>query len=163
MSSAHSSHARIGLWTAAVSRRFYLNLNALETKLQKNSPAQPQNYRDGSQARRATDTGYMLPYEKELHLADHFAFLAHAEDGAEFVSAATIEEDQEPPGFTVRLASNHTPRDDVIEGIQGIIDIVVEHARKGVSSEVESQDRANVRRSQVGIQRSSKADCSRRW
>ncbi|TVY32810.1 hypothetical protein LSUB1_G007677 [Lachnellula subtilissima] len=120
-----------GIWTSDISQSFYGNVNTLSKKLKPNqSPRAPKNYRQS--APRAKETNkYLLSYEEELHLADHIAFLAHAEESVEFVSAAVLEEMSDPPGFTFRLASNHTPRPTVINGIEKILGIVRDHAKAG--------------------------------
>jgi hypothetical protein len=121
-----------GIWTTATSQTFYGSVNALSNKLgDRQSPQIPKNYRI-KETRDFRERGeYTLSYEEELHLADHFAFLAHATEGVEFVSAATIEELHDPPGFNVRLASNHTPTEYVRDGLGKILEIVRDHAHEG--------------------------------
>jgi hypothetical protein len=121
-----------GIWTPDISRKFYEDVNALSRKLKpKQSPRAPKNYRGG--APRAKETKrYILPYEEELHLADHIAFLAHVVEGVEYVSAAVLQEMSDPPSFTFRLASNHTPRPHVVDGIERILGIVQNHAQAGM-------------------------------
>lgn len=122
-----------GIWTQDVSQSFYGNVNALSRRLKETeSPRIPINYR--ILASRDTETKpYLLSYEEELHLADHFAFLAHVSEGVECVSAATIEQTDNPPALTIRLASNHTPGSVVIDGINKILNIVRNHAEAGTS------------------------------
>lgn len=121
----------INIWTPDVGESFYKNTCALLKKLNKSSPRVPQDYRGlGNQS---ADAGqYTLLYEQELHIADHFAFLAHVEEGVKFVSAVTLEESRNPPALTVRLASNHTPKPEVIDGLYSILDIIKEHAYDGM-------------------------------
>jgi hypothetical protein len=73
------------------------------------SPHGPEDYRR-LENQRSDHEQYTLSYEKELHIADHFAFLAHVEEGFEIISAVTLEVSHNPSSLTIRLASNHTPR-----------------------------------------------------
>ncbi|TVY18376.1 hypothetical protein LARI1_G003946 [Lachnellula arida] len=120
-----------GIWTRDISQSFYGNVNTLSKKLRpKQSPRAPKNYRQSAPRVKETKQ-YLLSYEEELHLADHIAFLAHIEEGVEFGSAAVLQEMGDPPGFTFRLASNHTPRPTVVNGIERILEIVQDHAEAG--------------------------------
>jgi hypothetical protein len=129
------------IWTPDVGESFFANIYALDAKLEHEKtlhresnigpPRAPQDYRSRGDQRSASDQ-YTLSYEQELHIADHFAFLAHVEEGVKFVSAVTLEEYHNPPSLTIRLASNHTPTADVIKGLEKILDIVKEHALKGI-------------------------------
>ncbi|TVY49255.1 hypothetical protein LOCC1_G000808 [Lachnellula occidentalis] len=131
MTVPREQNALPGIWTADLSRSFYGNVNALSNKLKGNqSPRAPKNYRQ-SVPRAKEMKGYLLSYEEELHLADHIAFLAHVEEGVEYVSAAVLQEMSDPPGFTFRLASNQTPRSTVVNGIEKILGIVRDHAKAG--------------------------------
>jgi hypothetical protein len=122
-----------GIWTTSTSRKFHGNVNTLSKKLkQGQSPRKPKDYRTIVAPRNDSDV-YTLAYEDELHLADHFAFLAHYKEGVEFVSAVAIEEIELPPAFVVRLASNHTPTKHVVKGLSRILKIVQEHAGEGQS------------------------------
>jgi hypothetical protein len=132
--STRNQHASqiTNIWTLATSGTFYNNVNALSKTLPYHQAVQvAQNYRlkESQDHRKSGD--YVLSYEEELHLADHFAFLAHFREGPEFVSAVTIEESLHPPAFTVRLASNHTPKLVVTEGLKKILQIVKDHAIEG--------------------------------
>lgn len=120
------------VWTPVTSRSFYSNVNSLSGKLNDRQSVQaPQNYRLEESKDHWKSGDYTLSYEEELHLADHFAFLAHVTEGHEFVSAVTIEESRDPPSFTVRLASNRTPKPHVKEGLERILQIVRDHALEG--------------------------------
>lgn len=120
-----------GIWTRDVSESFYGNVNALSRKLKaQESPRNPEDYQKTA-PKRKDSSDYVLAYEEELHLADNFAFLAHALESVECVSAATIEEVMDPPNFTVRLASNHTPKPFVVDRLQRIVSLVRDHAELG--------------------------------
>ena len=119
-------------WTPKLSQEFYSSVNRLTKKLNgQGSPRQSQDYRL-EKRNSLVDERYTLPYEEELHLADHFAFLAHAFEGVEYVSAVTLEEAVDESGFKIRLASNHTPIQPVVEGLERILEIVRQHANEGM-------------------------------
>jgi hypothetical protein len=116
------------IWTPEVGESFYRHIYALSAK--SHNPREPQDYTSREVQRSASEL-YTLSYEQELRIADHFAFLAHVEEGVEFVSAVSLEECHNPPSLTIRLASNHTPTAYVTDGLRNILDIVKEHAREG--------------------------------
>lgn len=118
------------IWTPETSRKFYRDINALAAKLKDGMPRVPEDYRQNG-VREFERDGYVLAYEEELHLADHFAFLASFKEGVKFVSAATIEQGTDPIGFTVRVASNDTPTREVVDGLGRILGIVEGHAKEG--------------------------------
>jgi hypothetical protein len=95
------------------------------------SPQEPKDYRNATQAP-SEPTGYTLSYEKELHLGNQFAFIAHAASiDSEYVSAITLEEHKSPPGYTLRLAANQTPKPYVQTAMSKICSIIREHAEAG--------------------------------
>ena len=116
------------IWTPEVGESFYGNIYALNAKFQ--NPREPQDYRS-QDVRRSASEQYTLSYEQELHIADHFAFLAHVKEGVEFVSAVSLEECHNPTSLTIRLASNHNPTAYVTDGLRSILDIIKAHAREG--------------------------------
>jgi hypothetical protein len=129
----HQDNHKSIIWTAEISQKFYGNVNALSRKLAQGQPVQvPENYRLKGRDGRVNPEDYTLSYEEELHLADHFAFLAHFAEGVQFVSAVAIEESRNPPAFTLRLASNHTPTTEIKNGLERILHLVSEHAREGL-------------------------------
>lgn len=100
---------------------FYKNICALSTKVGERSPRGPEDFRRLEndfrrlENQRSDPEQYTLSYEKELHITDHFAFLAHVGEGVEFVSAVTLEESHNPSSLTTRDAPYRTPRANVIE------------------------------------------------
>ena len=122
------------IWTVATSERFYTNVRELSRKIHDAQSVQvAENYRfEGAQENRNSGD-YVLAYDEELHLADHFAFLAHVSDRPEFVSAVTFEQSEDPPAFIVRLASNSTPNTDVQQRLGSILQIIKEHASEGLT------------------------------
>ena len=54
----------------------------------------------------ANGLGYSLPMDVEQRLADDLAFIAAAEEGPKEVSAVALEEQINPPGLLILLASN---------------------------------------------------------
>ena len=127
---AEQASARI--WSTEISQSFYQTLNNLHKKVGGGkSPRKPTNYRGASRRSEDCDEMYLLTYDEELHLADHFAFLAHVREGVEYVSAVTLEESKSPAALTVRLASNQTPTTFARTGLSAILRIVEEHANEG--------------------------------
>lgn len=93
-------------------------------------PITPTNYRGGTFPRSKI---HALLHEEEQHLADHIAVLAHAREGPRNVSAATIEEcnNQALPSLMIRIASNETPSEHVVDGLRKCLNIVEKVARAG--------------------------------
>jgi hypothetical protein len=102
------------IWTPDVRLSFYKNICALSTKVGERSLRGPEDFRR-LENQRSDPEQYTLSYEKELHITDHFAFLAHVAEGVEFVSAVTLEESHNPSSLTTRDAPYRTPRANVIE------------------------------------------------
>ncbi|KAH8661627.1 hypothetical protein BGZ60DRAFT_89761 [Tricladium varicosporioides] len=122
------------LWSDDLSE-FYANVHTLLSRLKPQESARPvAEYRKEGPSR-PESLDFLLTYEEELHLADHFAFLAHVKEGAAYVAAATIEETSDPPQFTLRLACNRTPAPFVVEGLESILRIVRSHAVAGKHAE----------------------------
>jgi len=135
---AKSKQASRRIWSPKTSQSFYRTLYLLHERVgNRRSPREPADYRVVNQ-RSLEDAAYLLSLEEEQHLADHFAFLAHAEEGVEYVTAATLEESIEPVSLTVRLASNHTPTPYVVGGLSKILRIVEEHANQGIKDPSEA-------------------------
>ncbi len=72
---------------------------------------------------------YTLRLRDELQLANHVAFLAHAQEGVQAISGVYVEEAEE--GLVIRLASNHTPSQSVVLGLQKILDSMARGAAMG--------------------------------
>ena len=79
----------------------------------------------------ASSRAYILFHEEEQYLADALAFLAQFRQGPHYVSASSLEERKEPVSLTVRIASNETPSDQIMEGLRTMWDIVESYARTG--------------------------------
>jgi hypothetical protein len=122
----------LGVWTEQSSQEFYRSIQALGKQLKTGqSPQKPKDY---SNVIIPKSTGYLLSFEEELLLADHFAFIAHAIDDNRYVSAATIEESKDASTYTVRLASNRTLKKNVQDGLARIVEIIMKHAETGKSN-----------------------------
>ncbi|KAH6677207.1 hypothetical protein B0J14DRAFT_337703 [Halenospora varia] len=123
------------LWSDDLSQEFYTNVHTLLSKLKPQESARPAADYRKERPSRPESPDFLLTYEEELHLADHFAFLAHVKEGAAYVAAATIEETSDPPRFTLRIACNRTPAPFIVEGLENILRIVRGHAVAGRHAE----------------------------
>ncbi|EPE25988.1 hypothetical protein GLAREA_01900 [Glarea lozoyensis ATCC 20868] len=129
MAPRNSQRPLLGVWTEQSSRDFYRSIQVLGSQLRSGqSPQKPKDYRNVATPK---STGYLLSFEEELLLADHFAFIAHAVDDNKYVSAATIEEGKDTTSYTVRIASNRTLKQTVQDRLARIIEIVKKHAETG--------------------------------
>ncbi|CAG8950794.1 hypothetical protein HYFRA_00003010 [Hymenoscyphus fraxineus] len=122
-----------GIWTTESSKRFYKAVQLLDRKLGGRdggkSPVHPADYR-ADVGNTSDSSDYTLSYSEELDLADDFAFLAAVKgDDPEYVSATVVEEQRDAPGLIIRLASNKTPKEKVVESLRGFIGMIQDHAR----------------------------------
>lgn len=78
------------------------------------------------------DSSRLLPFEVEQQVADDFAFLAAAEEGAKGVSAVGLEESIEPLGLVIRLAANGPVPQKVAHTFKAIFDLLHKCAIKSV-------------------------------
>ena len=66
----------------------------------------------------------LIPFTVEKQLADDFAFLAAATEGAHSVSAAAIETVEDPQGLVIRLAANNGVASPVKQALTEMLDIL---------------------------------------
>lgn len=78
------------------------------------------------------DSSRLLPFEVEQQVADDFAFLAAAEEGAKGVSAVGLEESTDPLGLVIRLAANGLVPLKVADTFKAIFDLLHRCAIKSV-------------------------------
>lgn len=78
------------------------------------------------------DSSRLLPFEVEQQVADDFAFLAAAEEGAKGVSAVGLEESINPLGLVIRLAANDLVPRKVEDTFKVIFDLLHRCAIKSV-------------------------------
>lgn len=78
------------------------------------------------------DSSRLLPFEVEQQVADDFAFLAAAEEGAKGVSAVGLEESTDPLGLVIRLAANGFVPQKVADIFKAIFDLLHKCAIKSV-------------------------------
>lgn len=78
------------------------------------------------------DSSRLLPFEVEQQVADDFAFLAAAEEGAKGVSAVGLEESIDPLGLVIRLAANDLVPRKVEDTFKVIFDLLHRCAIKSV-------------------------------
>jgi hypothetical protein len=63
-----------------------------------------------------------IPFTVEMQVADDFAFLAAATEGAHSVSAAAIETVEDPKGLIIRLAANEGVASPVKQALTEMLD-----------------------------------------
>jgi hypothetical protein len=83
--------------------------------------------------RLALEYGF-LPFSVEKQLADDFAFLAAATEGALSVSAVSVEVDEEQQSIVIRLAGNNGVETKVKEALTKILSSLQLCASKGKRS-----------------------------
>jgi len=113
-------------WTSELKRSFHSHVRRLSNWNREPCPAE-----DYRRDKVEESNIYTLQIGEELHFADHIAFLAHDKEGAKFVAAVAIEEDQEGQSLTVRVAANETPSEKVLQGLTRIFQVLESYARKG--------------------------------
>ena len=72
----------------------------------------------------------VLPLDVERRLADDLALIAVPEKDAKTVSAAAIEELHDPPGLTVRIATNQGVTKRTQDAFRAILKLITLRARK---------------------------------
>jgi hypothetical protein len=80
------------------------------------------------------DGCHMLPIELEQSLANDFAFLAAADEGARSVTACCIEEDKKRKCLAICLASNDGVPANVRDGLRSLCDMLAEQLTGGEMS-----------------------------
>jgi hypothetical protein len=73
--------------------------------------------------------GRLLSLDDETDLAEHIAFLAQTQDGADDVSAAMVEE--HGSSLVVKVASNSPMPQEVMDGFNRLFDRLRAYAREG--------------------------------
>lgn len=84
------------------------------------------------------DPSRLLPFEVEQRVADDFAFLAAAEEGAKGVSAVGLEESTDPLGLVIRLAANGFVPQIVPGTFKAIFDLLHRCAIKSIFNLLQS-------------------------
>ena len=74
--------------------------------------------------RESSDDARTLPFDVEQRLADDIAFLAAAEEGPKEVSAVVLEEQHEPRGLIIRLATNQSVPRGVEDTLRAMFDLL---------------------------------------
>jgi len=100
-------------WNAELLCKFHTTVEALYTAHE--NPVGDIAYRDDYRLEDLATRPYTMRFLDELQVADHVAFLAHAQEGAQAVSAVCVEERSN--GLLLRLASNERPLQDVAAGL----------------------------------------------
>lgn len=109
-------------WTPSSCREFHCAVARLRQRTE--IPAKPHSYRNDIVA--ASEQGVLSFYD-ELHIADGLAFLAHHDEGVDYVSTVTLREHTD--GLSVILASNSTPSEAIKQGLRIVLGLVSQYAR----------------------------------
>lgn len=118
------------LWTAELQYAFHSTVEKLHKRVEKNPLAEVDYRTQNRQYEKRNDNSqYTLSLMHELQLADHLAFLAHTEEGVKAISAVCVEEkgdglDEGDDGLLVILASNETPSDETVSGLQTLLNVL---------------------------------------
>lgn len=114
------------LWTPELRRAFHGAVETLYAITQ--TPSEERDYRDSLPETPSSE--YTFRLVDELQLADHVAFLAHSQEGVHDISAACVEESDN--GLVIRLASNETPSQRTVSGLEKILATFSNGARSGI-------------------------------
>lgn len=126
------------LWTPKLREEFHSAVEDLYSNVQ--NPLEEKVYRESLS--QACPTPHTLRLKYELQMADHIAFLAHSQEGTRAISAACVEETH--TGFTIRLASNHTPSLPTVECLRKILHTFEQGARLGKARKAASSREAQA-------------------
>lgn len=114
-------------WDTEVLRKFHTTVEALYATRQ--NPVGNVAYRDDYRLDDETAGLHTMWFLDELQIADHVAFLAHAQEGAHAVSAICVEERSD--GLLLRLASNKRPLQDITFGLRKLFRDLCGGVQKG--------------------------------
>ena len=106
-------------WTPRIQEEFHRALESLRQVTEQ--PLSETLYRDAHSVDRSTDA-HQLQFEHERQIADHIAYLAHSQESVEAISAACAEEHDDR--LVVRLASNHTPSEATLSGLEQFLETI---------------------------------------
>lgn len=93
--------------------------------ISKNVPVDPHTHTKEAWQKRSGRVALedaLIPFAVEKQLADDFAFLAAATEGAHSVSAAAIETVEDPQGLVIRLAANDGVASPVKQALTEMLD-----------------------------------------
>jgi hypothetical protein len=114
-------------WNFELLRKFHTTVEALYAA--RENPVGDVAYRDGYRLEYGATGPYTMRFLDELQVADHVAFLAHAQEGPRAVSAVCVEERSD--GLLLRLASNERPLQDVAAGLRKLFRDLCGGVQKG--------------------------------
>lgn len=115
MQSPVTAPSQKSIWNTVDPQEFYNSVNDLYNLhpiLPEISNPSPGDFNNAN--------GSVLPFEEERQLADDFALIGAHEHGVEFVTAATIEINEDLPELTVILAANNGVLDQVLDAFVAI-------------------------------------------
>jgi hypothetical protein len=118
--------ASSNIWTPRLSLDFHRSVVKLHNQTE--TPVAAQSYRENSLAE---SEAYLLSFKDELQIADDLAFLSHWKEGADYISAITLQEHTNT--LVVLLASNKTPSQTILDGLEDIAEILVKYSSQSKS------------------------------
>lgn len=118
--------ASSNIWTPRLNLDFHRCVVKLHNHTE--TPVAAQYYRENSLTE---SKGYVLSFKDELQIADDLAFLSQWEEGADYVSAITLQEHTNT--LVVLLASNKTPSQTILTGLEDIAELLVKYSSQSKS------------------------------
>ena len=80
----------------------------------------------------SVDGEWRLPISREIQLTEDLAYIASTTDDSNKVMAVCIEEGADKTSIVVRVASNAGDLVSIVQNLQGIADLMVRAARRGI-------------------------------
>ena len=127
MKSPAKASAQRSIWSFVGLQTFYNSLDQLQKLFAVPTEIIHPPREDSKNTVRRT-----LPFEQEVQLADDFAFLAAYDHGAEYVTTATVELQEDLSGLVVVLAANEGVSDSVLNAFNAILTVLESCARKSM-------------------------------
>ena len=75
---------------------------------------------------------WTLPITREIQLTEDLAFIASSKDDSNEVMAVCMEEGADKASIVIRVASNAGDLSHMVQNLQGIADLMVQAARRGI-------------------------------
>ena len=75
---------------------------------------------------------WTMPINREAQLSDDLAFIASSKDDSNEIMAVCVEEGADRSSIVVRVASNAGDLSSTVQNLQGIADLMVRAASRGI-------------------------------
>ena len=121
---ARTSGKDCSIWKPLNENTFRKHIMQL-CSISKDVPVDPHMHTKEARRKRSERTELedaSIPFTVEMQVADDFAFLAAATEGAHSVSAAAIETVEDPKGLIIRLAANNGVASPVKQALTEMLD-----------------------------------------